>query len=437
MSYPFYCLAATRLTASQHPCRLSIAAAAVAAPFLLINPALAALNCTEQPTCSELGYSKVNVSNCEHYLYCPFDTSYKSCLGEKECEPGKARNVADCGATGADGWRLQVGLHNACLKCLPIACPTGYETLTPDTSVAECGSLKINGYSGDSLCYKCVEGCKEGHARNVDECGSGLGKANGWELIPIEGSECGQCKKKPCPEGQALPGEEENISSLVSAGWSGDERCHKVCKEGTAANVKYCGTTGAAGWTLPNTGTNNCRECQPRKCTKGFPESELNQSTGTFKPWCAGGAFNGSPTERGWKVASGIFAGNEQCYTCSGLTTYCGTNKYYQPLSDTANTEGYKLPYGHLNAEACPNGGINKYYLSSTQTLSGMPGCGYCAKRKCPLDEGKYDTYVEGNKIIGGAPGTECYEPGLDITLYKKASFPGIISGGKPIDPFK
>ena len=97
----------------------------------------------------------------------------------------------------------------------------------------------------------------------------------------------------------------------------------------------------------------------------------------------------------------------------------------------------YKLPYGHLNAEACPNGGINKYYLSSTNTLSGMPGCGYCTKRECPLDEGKYDTYVEGNKIIGGAPGSECYEPGLDITLYKKANFPGTILGGKPIDPFE
>ena len=384
--------------------------------------------------CTTLGYSKSNVTNCEHYLYCPFDTSYKRCLGEKECDPGKARKAEDCGATGKNGWRLQVGLHNACLQCLPIACPNGYEKLTPDTSVAECGSLTINGYSGDSLCYKCVEGCKEGYARNVDECGSGLGKANGWELISVEGSECGQCKKKPCPEGQALPGEEENISSLTSAGWSGDEQCHKVCTEGTAVNVKYCGIENGAGWTLPNTGINNCRKCQPKKCTKGFPESEL---TGSGFKYCEGGAFSGTITQRGWTAADGIFAGNEQCYTCSGLTTYCGTNQYYQPFADEENPENYKLPYGNSMAAACPNGGINKYYLSSTNTLPGMPGCGYCTKRECPLDEGKYDTYVEGNNIIGGASGSECYEPGLDITLYKKASFPGTIIGGKPIDPFE
>ena len=55
MSYPFYIHAATYLTASQHPCRLFFAAAAVAAPFILIsNSAYAALNCTTQPTCEQL-----------------------------------------------------------------------------------------------------------------------------------------------------------------------------------------------------------------------------------------------------------------------------------------------------------------------------------------------------------------------------------------------
>ena len=49
--------------------------------------ALAALNCTTQPTCEQLGYSKTVDSNCEDYILCPFDTSYKACtkIGEVRC----------------------------------------------------------------------------------------------------------------------------------------------------------------------------------------------------------------------------------------------------------------------------------------------------------------------------------------------------------------
>ena len=87
MSYPFYIHAATYLTASQHPCRLFFAAAAVAAPFILSsNSAYAALNCTTQPTCEQLGYSKSVDANCDDYILCPFDTSYKKCItGKVDC----------------------------------------------------------------------------------------------------------------------------------------------------------------------------------------------------------------------------------------------------------------------------------------------------------------------------------------------------------------
>ena len=79
MSYPFYIHAATSSTASQHPCRLFFAAAAVAAPFILLsNSAYAALNCTTQPTCQQLGYSKSDIDGCQNYLYCPFDKNYKA-----------------------------------------------------------------------------------------------------------------------------------------------------------------------------------------------------------------------------------------------------------------------------------------------------------------------------------------------------------------------
>ncbi len=36
-------------------------------------------NKTPAGNCETLGYSTANVANCRHYIYCPFDTSYKRC----------------------------------------------------------------------------------------------------------------------------------------------------------------------------------------------------------------------------------------------------------------------------------------------------------------------------------------------------------------------
>lgn len=43
-------------------------------------PVLAALNCTTQPSCNELGYTTTLPSECadRNILYCPFDRSYKN-----------------------------------------------------------------------------------------------------------------------------------------------------------------------------------------------------------------------------------------------------------------------------------------------------------------------------------------------------------------------
>ena len=35
--------------------------------------------------CSTLGYTKNNTANCSHYIYCPFDSSYKRCT---DCNAG-------------------------------------------------------------------------------------------------------------------------------------------------------------------------------------------------------------------------------------------------------------------------------------------------------------------------------------------------------------
>ena len=50
--------------------------------MVLFSNQAVALDCSKQPTCSELGFSTENNPNCllDGYLYCPFDSQYKKCV---------------------------------------------------------------------------------------------------------------------------------------------------------------------------------------------------------------------------------------------------------------------------------------------------------------------------------------------------------------------
>ena len=52
--------------------------------FALVNPSFADLNCIPQPTCESLGYTLSDDCSSNQYIYCPFDTSYKKCIGQFE-----------------------------------------------------------------------------------------------------------------------------------------------------------------------------------------------------------------------------------------------------------------------------------------------------------------------------------------------------------------
>ena len=58
-------------------------------------------SCLENPNpagdCSTLGYSTTDVDGCEHYLYCPFNTTYKKCVAG-----GNELNCAELGFTSED-----------------------------------------------------------------------------------------------------------------------------------------------------------------------------------------------------------------------------------------------------------------------------------------------------------------------------------------------
>lgn len=55
--------------------------------LILAHPAYANLDCVEQPTCSELGYSNTESCITGGFIVCPFDPTYKKCVPERpDCE---------------------------------------------------------------------------------------------------------------------------------------------------------------------------------------------------------------------------------------------------------------------------------------------------------------------------------------------------------------
>ena len=223
--------------------------------------------------CTTLGYSKDNVSGCEHYLYCPFDTAYKRCVkyGEGECSDGYVRTAEDCGDRGSSGWILGTDKDAAgCYKCEQKTCPSG--TSTSKT----CSGGKIaqasGDYAGNNACYKCVS-CPSGYATSVSYCGSG-----NWALD----------------------------KNTQAADYAGCYKCvNQGCSDGFAKTAADCGTTGTKGWTLgTDTDAAGCKKCEKKTCPTGT-------SVG-----CNVHSYKISTTNS--------YQGNTQCIKC----TTCPNNGY-------------------------------------------------------------------------------------------------------------
>ena len=154
MSYPFYCQypASKRHTAFQHPCRSLFAAAAlVAGPFTFPNPALAALNCTTQPSCASLGYSQDDVENCSKYIKCPFDTTYKACTAincssyTKTSCPEGAESCSKCSAGGHSFYKIDACKDGYTAKYGYILRPgIGSGTIVGGGTTVDGGSLVVD-----------------------------------------------------------------------------------------------------------------------------------------------------------------------------------------------------------------------------------------------------------------------------------------------------
>lgn len=170
-------------------CRLTMAGTFfVAGSLFLAGSAYAALNCTEQPSCSSLGYTTSISSSCpsDKILSCPYDSSYKKCV-LPSCD--------DMGFTTTDksSWCGQIincasnTAYTACVAEKSNDCSTYNYTSCP--SVALKCSTCIN---GSTIKYR-IESCVDGFTYSNYNCTGNLCSGYNLSSCPTGGI-CSTCK---------------------------------------------------------------------------------------------------------------------------------------------------------------------------------------------------------------------------------------------------
>ena len=352
MSYPFYCLAATHSTASQHPCRLSLAAAVVAAPFLLLSHyAYAALSCTEQPTCTELGYSKTEVAGCESYVLCPFDTSYMACTkyGEAKCTNGYAKILSDCNPFKTS--IVQPGTGGSI-----VVQPGGnLGTVTGTTNRASLAASATAGTAG------AISG---GNLGSVDlPSMSTIFHEEGWYLNENDkdSAGCYKCEQKTCPSGTSTSKtcSDANQTAQATGDYAGNNACYKCvttkCSTGYKKTVAECGSSGSKGWTLnaEDQDEAGCFKCEKKSCPTGTSVgcSIYSYKSGTTNYYqgntqcikcttCPDNGYSTSTKCNSTNQKAVISPKDSHCYTCETCYNrqyYGCTSMYMEPVDKDGN----------------------------------------------------------------------------------------------------
>lgn len=119
--------------------------------------------------CETLGFSKTDQSGCEHYLYCPFDRSYKRCVtvsaAAEGCPSGFSAsrpNVESCGSGGATNYSFDsvtLADGSICGKCIMKSCAQkGFNITVGNQDDSEFSQNYEDACPYGSICEYCSEG---------------------------------------------------------------------------------------------------------------------------------------------------------------------------------------------------------------------------------------------------------------------------------------
>ena len=217
------------------------------------------------------------------------------------CSTGYAKDVSACGTQGANGWTLGTKDANGCGKCTAKPCTTGTTehcgagynenqtgysgndvcyscTAKPCPTGSATDKICDAGYkktetgdiSGNDKCYECVSVCSSGYTYGLDVTQCGTNNGQGWTITKDEAG-CGKCTAKTCPTGSQTTHCGSGYNETI-VGYAGNTACYKceakTCSKGYAKDVKSCGTTGAEGWKLNTSVTDDagCYKCTEKTC---------------------------------------------------------------------------------------------------------------------------------------------------------------------------
>ena len=343
--------------------------------------------------CETLGFSKDSVANCEHYIYCPFDTNYKRCVSFDctgytlfSCPTNGYCN--SCKAGGYTYYTLD-GCNNGYVKsdnsCTANPC-TGYHLSSCPTGATSCS----NCLSGTTTKYK-VNGCKNGYTASGNTCVAAACSGYTLSSCPSSATSCSTCL-------------------------SGTTTKYKVngCKNGYTKFGNTCAVATCSGYTLSScpTGATSCSTClsgtttkyKVNSCKSGYTASENTCVVAT----CSGYTLSSCPT-------------NGNCYDCKS-----GTKTLYKLLNCksgymllTDKTGCTKYCQGVIGARPmnqdevysyCTNANGTYGYLTSCRNGTTLVDTGLMRYCKKGFNGG-------GNTDIITKPGDTTINPGIDNGL--------------------
>ena len=386
-------------------------------------------SCSSQSAadCTNLGYSADNVDNCKHYLYCPFNQSYKTCVAFCSDEHCKAwsSELEDCECTECeDFYEKKNG------KCVPMTCDDDNKTADDckDTEIYVVDKTLLN----NEVCGHCVDCADENDpnspCKGYYTCSGGgrspkgdvkctCGNVNYYEDCEVvetcfaQGWGMSQASRDyGCIDslsktkiytyttstnvaGYYLVGEKcTNLKNEIIYAWA-DCTTKKDCKgnKGPAYGLEYCGDEDADGIGEPV-------ECGGRKyfekCTCSFDDINDIEKEGCTLSLCQSGPGYGE------------YLVGTKC-----TRSYGGDICLYAKCNTEKDCKGNKGPvYGLLNCKIKADGigepvecGGSKYFkFCDPCTLSTPEGIGY--RRSTEDIKGYYKigekcTRLDGSKV--------------------------------------
>ena len=301
---------------------------------------------TTAGNCETLGFSKNNVSNCEQYIYCPFDASYKRCAS-LDCT---AYTLSSCPANGYCSSCKAGGYTHLALD----GCNKGYVKSGNSCPANPCTGYPLSSCPSHGSCSSCLSGTANKY--KLDSCSSGYKVSNNSCVCA-----------KTCKDTATVPAHATAVkSSCTACGVTTTIITGFNCNDGYVKSGSSCVAKSCNGFPLSScpTGATSCSTCKSGSSTKykvnGCKSGYIKANNTCRKTYanCEAAGYFTDDTNRNCSSTTTI-------YLINGKTTECYTscscvNGYIENSSGSCIKE--------INLKQCPNG--QHYYWGKCTNCS-------------------------------------------------------------------